>query len=298
MSECKAIIWGLGIDYDKYINLIHYQELLGNLEIVGITGEKTIYAKVDNYSFVKKEELLNLEFDIIIVVNDDEFLKIRKEITERGIDKSKVVHGKVFSLPNFNMKKYMSLLKNPLTIFSNNCWGGIVYNRLGLEFHSPLINMFESDGDFLKLLKNPQKYMQEELVLKRYEFSPALNREYPICSCGDIFLFFNHYKTFEEAVECWNKRKKRINWDNIMAVMYTENENVAKEFANLPYQKKICFVPFETQNENLVYIDYRNEEECKEIPFWRIMNGLALGSYKYYNLVDLLCDAKIEKRVE
>ena len=36
----------------------------------------------------------------------------------------------------------LNLRKNPPSIFSKNCWGGLTYHSLDLEFTSPFINMF------------------------------------------------------------------------------------------------------------------------------------------------------------
>lgn len=40
----------------------------------------------------------------------------------------------------------------------------------------------------------------------------------PIGLIDDVEVVFLHYKTFDEAVEKWNRRKSRINWDNLYNV--------------------------------------------------------------------------------
>ena len=46
-----------------------------------------------------------------------------------------------------------------------------------------------------------------------------------------------------------------INWFNLLVVMYTENPSILAKFDNLPYVKKVCFVPFKTDLESGFYID-------------------------------------------
>ena len=55
-------------------------------------------------------------------------------------------------------------------------------------------------------------------------------------------IVFLHYKSEEEAYEKWNRRKARINWDNLYVKFSKMNqctEKHMKEFSELPYEKKI-----------------------------------------------------------
>jgi uncharacterized protein (DUF1919 family) len=297
LKKYKCIIWGTGIDYDININSIKYQELIGYIEIIGITSNQKIYEKIDNYCFIPKYELQNISFDILIIASSQHFKVIQEEALSIGINKEKIVTAKVFSLPNFDISKYIEIKRSKISIFSNNCWGGLTYNRLGMEFYSPFINMFEKDGDYLKILSNPQEYLSYELKHDKYLYSENLGIEYPVCYLNDVRLYFNHYSSLEEAVEKWNIRKKRINWDNLFIMMYTENPNEASRFVELPYRNKVCFVPFETSEESLLSIHYKNRSELKEIPFWSVVNGLATGNYKYYDIFDLLLGSKNNRRI-
>jgi len=125
LSKYRCIIWGTGIDYDTHINLIKYQELIGDIEIVGVTSNQAIYQKVDQIPFISKQDLRNIEFDLLIVASRKFFLEIQKEAVSLGMDHENVVNIKIFSLPNFNIDKYMHIQKSKISIFSNNCWGGL-----------------------------------------------------------------------------------------------------------------------------------------------------------------------------
>lgn len=284
----KCILWGLGQDYNRYINLIRYYVLQNNIEVIGVTSNATSYKKVDGYPFLKKSELKDKEFDFVIVMSTSNIFKIRYEAIEIGINEKQIIDCKIFSIPNLNLDLYINILKSDLTIFSNNCWGGYTYHRLGMKFQSPLINMYFPDCDYLNFLGNPKKYLLTDLVLKEMCYDENIDSYYPICYCDDVLMYFLHYNSFEEVKEKWNKRKKRINWNNIFVMMQTEEINIAKQFSKLPYKNKICFVPFDLRDESLFYINYKNEKEMLDKRFSGIVNGIAKGEYIYYDLLNLL----------
>lgn len=287
----KCILWGTGITFTQNINLVKYYECIGHIKVVGITSNDCIYDKILDWQFINKSDIENIDFDLIIIMEDKRFREIEQELLEMGIADEKYISYRVLNLPNLNLRKYMQIRKNPPTIFANNCWGGVTYHSLGLQFMSPFINMFIQDEDYLKLLSEPQKYIDEKLCLCEERYNEGLNINYPICSCLDIKLYFNHYESFELANECWERRKKRINWNNLFVMMQTKDKRIAERFSELPYLKKICFVPFEQQNPNNCYINYSHRTEK---PFWAVVNGIARGRYLYYDVVELLSEGEIK----
>lgn len=158
MYQC--ILWGDGRDYDQYINAVRYQELSGNIQVIGITSKATIYRRIDGYAFIHKSQLGDYDFDLLIIMSVSHLEEIQLEAAEMGISEERILSCEVFSLPNLDLEKYLEIKKRNLTIFSNICWGGIVYSRLKLKFRSPLINLYILDWDYIKLLENPKKYME------------------------------------------------------------------------------------------------------------------------------------------
>ena len=109
---------------------------------------------------------------------------------------------------------YAGLLRRKLknkdfTIICSNCIGGIIYNRLGLQFRSPTINMWMHQHDCIRLMKDLREYMNADLEFIDSKYS------YPVAKLKDITLYFNHCDTEEEARNDWNRRKQRINYDNL-----------------------------------------------------------------------------------
>lgn len=131
-------------------------------------------------------------------------------------------------------------LKNKTaTIISSNCNGEFIYYDMGLQFRTPTINLSFDMNDYIKFLENLSWYMEQEI--QPYNDSRF---NYPTGMLGDIEIRFNHYKTFEEAVEKWNERKKRIDWNNIY-ILAIDGDNCTyesmKRFDNLPYKNKVIF---------------------------------------------------------
>lgn len=156
--------------------------------------------------------------------------------------------------------------------------------------------MYEDAVDYLKMCKDPQHYMNEPLKLVSTMYNSDTKKYFPVMACGDIKLYFNHSDSAESAMDCWERRKKRINWDNLFVMMYTEDYKEAMEFTKLPYEKKVCFVPFASEDKSLIHIEFR--ERMADIPFWEIINKMARGVLPYYDVLDLIEKAEFTKVVD
>lgn len=270
----KCLIWGTGDEFKNNIQLIKYYEMLGMIEVIGLTSNEEYYDFIMTYKFIAKDNIEKYDYDYLIIAASGKVLEsILNEVVTMAIDERVAIPIKALKLPAFDFDKYIKLKEKVPTIFTPHCWGGVTYNALGLPFKSPFINMYEDHDDFLKLLKNPKYYMERELEFVEMKYESILKRAFPIARCGDILLYFNHYKEFDEAKACWERRKKRIDWDNIFVEFYDENEDRVKEFLSLPYENKICFVPFSMKHKNVIPIEYK--EMCPEMPFWRIVMSTA-----------------------
>lgn len=146
-------------------------------------------------------------------------------------------------------------LKNKdFTIISNNCFAGWVYRRYNLSYLTPTVGLFIMPKDYIKFLNNLKYYIECELKFinpnksKYKDYISSIDErfgKYPIGILEDIEIHFLHYKDENEAKEKWNRRKQRINWDNII-VKFSEQNNCEKDdiknFFMTPYKNKICFV--------------------------------------------------------
>ena len=142
----------------------------------------------------------------------------------------------------------------------------------------------------MKFLHKPHDYIKETLVYQTQKINKIDAHKFPIVKCGDILLKMMHYRTFDESVDAWERRKKLINWDNIFVITVTESEEVLQEFDALPYSKKACFVPFKSDLDSAWYI---NPDIDKDTPkFATIFLDFSRGKYFYYDWFDMLLYGK------
>ena len=116
------------------------------------------------------------------------------------------------ALMNFKARKQLRV--RDFTIITNTCIGAVIYNKLGLPYQSPFINLDFSDIDFIKLVRNLKVYMEQKLCFVEIE-----GVSYPTAYLGDILIHFVHYSSRKEAEELWEERKKRIRYDKLYFIM-------------------------------------------------------------------------------
>lgn len=150
-------------------------------------------------------------------------------------------------------KRRKKLKFKDFSIISNNCWGGFIYQMFNLPYTTPTIGLFIYEHDYVKFCGNLKHYLEQELEFIDVKNSKYYNKvtknqteeiTYPVAKLGDIEVFFMHYKTKEEAVCKWNRRKARINFDRLLFKMSERedrDEKTTAEFCTLPYKNKICF---------------------------------------------------------
>jgi uncharacterized protein (DUF1919 family) len=136
----------------------------------------------------------------------------------------------------------------PITIISNNCWGGDIYQALKLPYNTPFIGMFINAPFYINFLKRPEYYLQLKLhfVLKSKYENLMAKQGYPIGTLEDVEIHFLHYKSEEEAIDKWERRSKRMLKDHSSwFVKFDDRDNCTEDlvhdFHTLPYQNKISF---------------------------------------------------------
>ena len=94
----------------------------------------------------------------------------------------------------------------------------------------------------------------------------------------DVFVHCNHDTSAEIAIENWERRRKKINFEELFVAMYTKNEETAKQFSEIPgFKNKLCLVPFETEMNYCVSLEWKN----KEIEFGEIVNNSVNAGTTY-----------------
>ncbi len=251
MRQC--VIWGAAEGYEHIINQVKFEEWKGNVQCVAVLSKsKARYIKkFDGYPLVCKEDLNGIAFDYLIIPQTKDYAEIKQEALALGIPDNKIISSKVFQIPCFDFKRYASLRENPVTILSDDCWGGKVYRELNLPFTSPLINIYWPRESFCEFIKDPLFYLGKPLRMVR----DGVPREgtFPIGRLGDearsVELHFVHSKSSQEAEEHWKRRAERINKDRLFVKFAFEASDPRREeylsvFGRLACPK-ICAYPGE-----------------------------------------------------
>lgn len=256
--------------------------------------------------FVTPEELAASEMDVMLVVVGEEGRarehEIRERLVQMGFDQRTFLFDFIACVPGFSLQRYRKLLKDKLTIFSLNCFGGLISHSLGLKFRSPTVNLFFDEDGFIRMLRHPQIYFAEQLEFEKMEYEPNLKWEYPVFLLGDVRVYMNHYPEKVSGTETWQgevkwyERVKRINWFNLFVVMYTDCPELAEQFDALPYGKKVCFVPFKPTKDSSWQIDMSADGGTGLVG--AAANSFAQGHPWFYDPFDMLLYGKKTQLVE
>lgn len=151
----------------------------------------------------------------------------------------------IYPVINFIPRK--RLKNKQFTIICDNCWAGKVYQELGLPYQTPFIGMFVFSPDYIKILKNIKYYLSGDISLrfiKESKYIQEFDNRYPIALLDDIELHFLHYANETEARQKWERRLRRINWDNLYFKFNDNDEcsyELMQEFEALPFKSKVIF---------------------------------------------------------
>lgn len=195
----------------------------------------------------------------------------------------KVYKGTIGVINNSRIKN-----KN-VTIISNNCWAGIFYRNNNLEYLSPTLGLFFMAEEYIKFIYNIRDYINQDIEFisieqsKYKSYLKKLNYKSPIGKIKDVEIMFLHYENEDEAREKWNRRKTRINWNNIIYKFSDQNmctyEHL-KRFQEFEAKNKICFTT--RKYEGLDTTQIKDYEKCENV-------GDDIKSYKkYFNIYEFI----------
>ena len=162
----------------------------------------------------------------------------------------------------------MRLKNDKFTIITNTCIAGVMYHKLGKQFLSPTINLWMHDVEFYKFVTNLDYYLAQPLRF--------IDRVYqsPTALCGDVTIYFIHYKTEQEAEEKWYSRRTRINKENLFIISSDRplnNQSISHEdmlsLKDIPCRGKVVF-----STQKYDDIDYI-------VPLPRALNGNYVNEY-------------------
>lgn len=123
----RVVLWGLGNDYEWLLNHILFEIHKGNMSVEGIVcREKDKYCSFkDGFRIISRDELMDIDFDFVIITSSKYYKEIKDEAILLGIKEKQIIRGQIIKLPLFDFERYVSLIRNPVTILSDDCWGGV-----------------------------------------------------------------------------------------------------------------------------------------------------------------------------
>lgn len=207
-------------------------------------------------------------------------------------------------ITKYKINQYQKIKRKQLnsldfTIISNNCWAGTaVYQTFGLRYNTPTVGLFFFDRDYIEFLENLKFNLNQPLKFIKFSDSKYYssirgqkknNVSYPIGLIGEnIEIHFLHYSSEKEALEKWNRRVKRINWNRLIIKMSIREpdsnlEDLINRFIKLEFKNKICFTPSKLEYDNECII------EIPELKTLNLVGGDETNfTLQKINLIDLL----------
>ncbi|RBW66261.1 hypothetical protein DS893_05480 [Vibrionales bacterium C3R12] len=157
------------------------------------------------------------------------------------------------------------------SIISDNCWGGFMYQHLGLPYQSPFIGLFIYSPDYIELLCSLEEHLNSKLRFispkdskyKKEMIENGTYDKYPIGKIKDVELHFLHYTSENDALEKWNRRIDRINYNNLI-IKFCDRDlcthELINDFHNLRYKCKFSFSSTPTRYANNYNFDTKKNE--------------------------------------
>lgn len=110
----------------------------------------------------------------------------------------------------------------------------------GRQFTSPTVNLAFDGEEFICFLEKIHEYLNCSFEFIEQDMVP-----YPVACLNDIEVRFVHYKSNEECISCWERRKQRIDWEHIYIIATDADglnrPDLLERFDKLPFKNKILF---------------------------------------------------------
>ena len=238
----KVIIYGIGHQYNLMYKSLRYLEEKEEINIVALTQtEQSPYVSVDGYPVVPRAKLKELDYDYIIVCNNTHFLEITESISNlTGLSRERILSCETVLRAEDSLLEYLHFVQSRPTLVSNTCWAGFAYSSLNMECTSPFRNLWIPNADYFRLISDLRRYIDSyEPVFDRWDVDENSGLRYPVLLLGDVSLHSNHSTDAGQCIDDWNRRKQRINWDNVIVEFYSDNAEAREAFSvmKLPYRK-------------------------------------------------------------
>lgn len=182
----------------------------------------------------------------------------------------------------FRNRQRKRLQNREFSLLTGNCVGGYLYHQLGLQFTSPTINLMILNQDFKKMILNLKYYMSLTPVVYHDPSFPNV----PSAIIDDVIIHFTHYDTADEGIRAWEKRKGRINYDNLYIIIsdidLSENDIIDLQSAEC---KKIVVMTSKNYNyEHCLFLPaYQGQKHVGEL-----LRKTIAGKWQFEHFFDFV----------
>lgn len=268
----KCYILGTGKEYDRLSAILPLYK--DQIEVLGIvTTQRQPFSILDHRPCITVDEMDISLVDYVIIAVAEWHPIANYLMLTAGVPEEKIIRSSVFYYPNFDFNEYIRLNNSNVSILSNNCLGGIIYNQLGLKAMSPTINMLCRSGkEYITFINNYEYYLDQEMKVfsenlpnqnDRMVSESNFNYLKGCLGTGEIVWLFIHDIYAEKAVETWNRRRRRGNFDNVVVLMTIINDVDAEVFSQLPMKRKLGFYYKDLHMKDILFVPEWNKMEVR-----------------------------------
>lgn len=268
----NIIVWGIGVFYHKYLEtILIYEKELNQINTICCTDSNTtqLTKMPDDTLLVPKQIAFTQDFDFVIIASQAFESEIFNELKDTfKIPTQKIIYGSLFKDYTIHLNTYLKFRSLNYSIITESCYGGFFYHRLKMQFNTPFINMRISSEDYFKLLSCPLKYLNSSIQVysnqNLKETSHYISWElsnYPMLMLDNEILFHcTHSRNSAFAINQWNRRIARINYNNLLFIMIIENKKDADRFSQIKGINKLGLYYKPHPCHDIIYLDSYNEE--------------------------------------
>ena len=239
----KVVFFGIGVAYEKIITDIEKYNI-NPVALIDNDPNKQGGSR-NGIEITGPQNINKLSYDFILLTTPY-YNDIERQLRQSGIPKNKIIGlGTSYSFNSSVIETVhvrQKLTNKNFSLISDNCWGGLVYSWLGIQFQSPFINLIVENDDYLKLLGNLEYYLTSELIFNTKE----AQFPHPVGRLKDVVIHLLHEETPEQAARKWQRRLERFNWNNVFVKFESDDLECLNKFDALPFDNKIAF----TRNMN------------------------------------------------
>ncbi len=161
-------------------------------------------------------------------------------------------------------------------LLTNNCLAGFLYKDWGMKFNSPTVNLQMKPEVFIRLCENLPESLDwefEEIKIDDDEFYKKFeseNHHFPVGRFKAGEVYFQHYDTFAEAMDCWRRRSERLKrWIsenkevNVVLVCDEVTPEEYESFCGLNFKNKLILqqVPADAKKDAAVMSNMRKGDD-------------------------------------